>query len=83
MIPNTTCGQLTYKFTNNPDYSGMKPVDYYRNMYNNNSIKYDDGRFKGYNLGTFDDYDNPHNVGRISLVKTNMFPVGVNYTDNY
>jgi hypothetical protein len=80
MKPNQTCSQISYEF-DNTDYSGMRPIDYYKNIYNNLSVKYDDERFKGFNYGTGDDYDNPRNVGRISLVRTNMFPVGVNYVE--
>lgn len=38
-----------------------------------------DERFRGYNYGIIDEYGSPYNTGRISLEKTNTYPVGVNY----
>lgn len=75
---NQVCSQLIYSLDEkNSPY--LNPESFYKNIYRKTRANFDDGRFKGYNYTNMYPLDNPRNVGRISLEKTNIFPVGTNY----
>lgn len=83
---NSVVGQLQSDLTSpntpeniiNKNATSLRPVDFYKNVFSKIVADGDD-RFKGYNYGVSDDLGSPYDVGRISLEKTNIYPVGVNF----
>lgn len=74
---NAVCTQMMSNIQG--DMNGIDPADFYRKKVKAVAANLEDERYSGYNYYTYDGNGTPQEIGRISLNKTNDFPVGVNY----
>ena len=74
---NAVCTQMLSNIQG--DMNGIDPADFYRKRVKPVAANLEDERYSGYNYYTFEGNGKPQEIGRISLNKTNDFPVGVNY----